>query len=175
MGEGEFPDVLDGINWAAFFLSFLWAFGYGVLPWAWGILALRIAGSLALGLAQMAGPFKIAASVGWALVLFTVDGYFALNANRLAWQRAGAQLQSGRARRVMTVDQFIQNTRTWTTLGAVIFVGLRVWEVWRTGRVLPSAVPALLASAAVVIPVLVVLWAIDRNRASSRRLTKAST
>lgn len=122
------PPIFDGVNWAAFLLGGVWALLHGVWSWFAAILIVRF-GLIALGVfASRAGLFDAgvseqAFSIVGGLLSWGLYSVFALNANRLAWDKArsrlGRRLDSVPGSQT-TVGAYVRNQKTLLFLGVAL-------------------------------------------------------
>ncbi len=171
-GEGDFPAHLNRINWPAVMLSEIFALLHGQIKWWFGFIALGIVASVVQSLDFADISIRLAA-VGFVSVGVRV--LFGLQANRLLWERAGAQRRGETHLTVglpQSVEQFPAWQRSWNWMAAILLGGpLLCLVVTSLDRIVaPRAEPTIVLAIALV-PVLVG-WAIDRRRA---RLTSASS
>ena len=127
LGEGEFPDALDRVNFGAFLLSALWAPWHGLWGWFLVFVALEILESI-VGLTHLrfvsGTAAQLAVMVAFRVVYWTVTIAFALRANRLVWARACKRaVRSGSAselHRPAPVVSYVSGQRVWAVAGLVL-------------------------------------------------------
>ena len=165
-GEGEFPDTLDRLNWAAVLLGGIWALIHGVWRWFLLLVGVRLLIGVLfnyLGASIYASVPATVALVGVTTTLeWALSAVFGLRANRLAWAAEAERIASGRAQPpalIHSVGMFRQRQRTWLIIGLILVSG---------GLVIPFAggpdlmgsmqLTATIVSVACMLAVLSGLW-----------------
>lgn len=174
-GQGDFPEELNRLNWGAMFMGGIWALVHGVWRWLIAFIVLRI---LAIFVFLPFSNGELANSATWGLIssvlseiiYWVILGVFALNANRLAWQRTGRLMASGRhepSALSPSIESFSKAQRTWFLVG----LALTVFQYANGYRTMMSQWPdrqvSALAGFACAGLVVGAFYLIDRRRANT--------
>jgi hypothetical protein len=187
IGDGQLPPELNGVNWGAFWLTWLWALFNGLWEWVLIILASVFAlEQVASGVAYSIGGLN---AVGWFIfadrIFSGVFGaasavVFGVWGNRLVWWRERRRIAAsgGNPRRPKTLEHYVSAQKGWTIagfiLGGLSAVGA-VLILARTPAVVGFSTRLGEACFVVAIGVVAVVAAVQARRSRAGKLTTAST
>lgn len=171
-GQGDFPAVLDRVNWGAILLGGLWAVINGVWPAALALITLRV---LAFGFFLSFGQhlndsaaMVLAVSLGAELLNWIVLGWFGMHANALAWRSENRRIASGQWQPpglTLSVQRYLDNQRNWVGLGALLLLMGYAMGYQRLLQASPLRANGAVWAYLVAPVALLVIWLLGRKRA----------
>jgi hypothetical protein len=176
LGEGEFPQELDRVNFGAFLLAFLWAPFHRL--WGWfGVFVVLEGLESVMGLSapgSFGGVFeRPVVMVGFRIVYWAVTVAFALQANRLVWaeehSRAARSKDESVARRPSLVARYVSHERVWALVGLILLVTTPLSLLIGSVNKIPGAATDVAVTVGAQAVLLVGLFVFDRVRIARRR------
>lgn len=125
MGDGEFPEDLDRVNWSAVMWGGLWFITYGAWWWLLLLTAVIVVSAAAFNYLPFLDQSAVLASYGMTIITqlmwYVVVIAGARQANRIVWTREKARVarQSDQSvpRPARLVSEYVESQRKWTILG----------------------------------------------------------
>lgn len=177
-GVGEFPRVLDRLNWGAVLLPGAWAVLYNLWAWAGLLLAIQVALSYLPQIIQRYGPggaLGLLVFISVSLIAWVPTVVFGFQANHLLWKREAARRAGKVCVALLVVPESVgaysKGQRTWVKVGLALLTIASLWQVlWIIVTVVlqASATWELAIRLAAALVPLALLWLFDRYRSRSR-------
>ena len=173
LGDGDFPDDMDRMNWGAALFDWLWALAHGAWGWVAVLTVVGIASRVLFAYFYLApiGRSVLAASIAAAvseLVFWGLSGALGMRANRIAWQHAQQRVAISDVGTRTSVESYQQSQRIWFLLGGAL-TALGYGASWlRVATEFPDRLVPTIVGTATAVVVLLTLWLWDRARTDSR-------